>query len=272
MHFDTITRAVRCMVALLPPLMLSSCFPSYNLQQFSARLLTSPGTIQIEQGKKDQSMEMSASFSGTLDNRTITGNDGSYYDLEKHSADPDVANCSYTTARRQADFYCAILGKKLVCGKFESQLGMINSKMYYNFSAGIGARLYRGNIAGRIWGSVGLAKAGCEVFVLERDDSVYDLRDTYDDNLPFADITLAFNTKSPTLGVNPFVNISVRYYSLFRYNDISVSLVPIYLCSGIYKDLGPLTASCGFQLSGYDTNELFSVHSAITGQITWHLW
>jgi hypothetical protein len=145
--------------------------------------------------------------------------------------------------------------------------------MYYNFSSGIGIRLYRGNLAGRVWCSAGLAKARCDVYVLERDYDAgdFDLRDSYDDNLPFAEITLAFNTKSAALAVNPFVNISVRYYSMFRYDEIAVSLVPVYVSSGIYKDFGPLTASCGLQLDGYDTNRLFAMQYALTGQVTLHL-
>jgi hypothetical protein len=262
----------KAVLALLP-LIMNGCLPSYHLQQFSARLLTSPGAIQIEQGRKDLSMELSGSFSGSRGESPIPGSEGSYYDPKTFTPDGSATNCAYRTAAWQADLYCAILGKRLVCGKFESQLGLIEGKMYYNFTTGIGARLYRGNLAGRVWCSAGIAKARCDAYVLERNNNAgsYDLRDSYDDNLPFAELSAAFNTISPTLAVNPYVNVSVRYYSLFRYDDIAVRLVPVYLAAGIYKNFGPLTASCGLRLNAYDSNRLFTVHTMVTGQLTLHL-
>ena len=276
MYPDTIIFRSRstghCALALLLPV-VCGCLPSYHLQHFSGRLLTSPNTIQVERGQEELSTEFSAAISGNFFKETMAYPEGSYYDFETGNSDPTAENCFIETSTRQVSLYCAVLGKKLVSGKFETQFGMIDNRLFYNFSPGIGVRLFKNDYAGRVWFSAGLVKMDCEVFVFENDDdeSDYDLKDTYDDIIPFMGITLAFNTNFPSAFVNPFVNVAVRYYSLFRFQDIAASLIPLYLTAGIHKTFGPFTASFGLQIDGYDTMQMLSVHPVLLGQVGFHL-
>lgn len=250
--------------------LLCNCLSESHLQHFSSSMLANNNRIHIESGEVERYGEFGISVSNSFRRDSVAFAEGTYYGFEKQKSDTSMANVYLKFPDQMLTMFGAICGKKLVSGEVVTQLGCTGDKFSYNFSMGIGARLFKWYIAGRAFLFVGITSIEADVFVFNRDESTdYDLEDSYKTVRPYFGAAFAFNSNLPNLFVNPFVNWHVRYYSLFRYEDISVAPMALSGTAGIYKKFGTLTSAVGLQLSYYFDDRTRILHPQLVAQITY---
>ncbi len=263
-------RKYSLLLVLIGVFSLCNCLPESHLQHFSSSMLANNNRIHIESGEEARYGEFGISVSNSFRHDSVAFAEGTYYDFEKKKSDTSKANVFLKFPDQMLTMFGAICGKKLVSGEVVTQIGCIDDKFSYNFSMGIGARLFKWYIAGRAFLIVGITSIEADVFIFKEDVSTdYDLEDSYRTVRPYIGAAFAFNTNHPKLFINPFVNWHVRCYSLFRYEDISV--VPLTLSGtvGIYKKFGTLTSAVGLQLSYYLNDQTRILHPQLVAQITY---
>lgn len=249
---------------------LCNCLPESHLQKFSSSMLPNNNRIYIESGEEERYGEFGISVSNSFRNDSVAFAEGTYYDFEKKKNDTTKTNVFLKFPDQMLTLFGAICGKKLVSGEVVTQIGCTDDKFSYNFSMGIGARLFKWYIAGRAFLIVGITSIEADVFVFNKDEwADYDLEDSYKAVRPYFGAAFAFNTNLPKLFVNPFINWHVRCYSLFRYEDISVIPGVLSGTAGIYKKFGTLTSALGLQVSYYFNDQTRILHPQLVAQITY---
>jgi hypothetical protein len=133
--------------------------------------------------------------------------------------------------------------------------------------------LYKGPVAGRLFCSLGLTNTFIDVNILRREQQMdYDLLDYYKANRPYIGVTFGGNTRIPSFLVNPFLNLNFRYYTLFRFEDIAISLVALSGTTGIYKKFGPLTSAVGLRLNYYYHDNTQILHPEFVAQTSFDVF
>jgi hypothetical protein len=228
--------------------------------------------VHIESGRKQTYGELGVSYFNTLKSNKSQFVMASSYDFEKREENLKTINTHVNSPGEVFGIYGAILGRLLAVGMMDLRLGKLNGEPYYDVIGGVGVRLYKGPVAGRVVFQLGVSNALNHVYMFQSGTAGdYDLVDTYKAVIKSVGVSFNFNMKSPRCFVNPFLNFNVRNYGLFRYQTISLDLLSFSGAAGICKEFGPCIGVLGFQLKrSYDEKKII-LHPGIITQCTFVL-
>ena len=241
----------KCQPLTIPALLVftlcTGCYHAY-LQEFRSTYIGHSDRVHIEHGKKNGSIECGGSFATRFRTDTTAIADGNYYDFGTRTTNELHVNQLLISPPRQLSLFLSWLGPDLVSIQTEASVSGTGKTVLYRWNAGIGVRLYKGTVAGRIFTNGGIMNARTHVFVFEDSDSgYYDLRDDYTAHIPFIEQTFAINANNPRLGVSPFFNLSFLHANLFDFNEATVNLFSVQGTFGLFRDFGPVTLSGAIQ-------------------------
>jgi hypothetical protein len=251
-------------------IVLTRCGPSLFLQKCSISKIADHNRIHIETGRKNSYGEMGVSYFQNLnENKSQLALEKSY-DLEKSIESYQSTNTIVHTTGQVFGVYGTIAGKKLAIGMLDIRLGMVNEEPYYDIIAGTGVRLYKGYVAGRALFHVGISNSLNDIHLLEIGNAHdYDYMDHYKKVITSAGVSFNINMNSPKLFLNPFLNTGVRYYDVFKYQNIYLYLLSFSFAAGVYKEIGPFSVAAGLQLERLYNEKESIVHPGILTQWTY---
>jgi hypothetical protein len=251
---------------------VSGCspLPMWYLQYFSSFFTLGSGTVHIERGKKKRSFEIGGSFSQARWADSAISQKGESFNIAACKEDAITPNCHLRFPNRYLNVHATILSEKLVCGIVEVQAGVRDGTTAWNGSAGIGVRLFKKPLAGRIFVSVGQMTmfSKTEILVNDLSGAGYYLRDSYSEKKPYLAFTAALNSTHDDWIVNPVLNVNARWYSLFNYYRIRADQIELSVTGGISRNAGPLIIFTGGQLTGITGDRSGIPHARAVVQLT----
>jgi len=253
---------------------LASCYNHAYLQNYTTTLLPAQTRTHIEQGHSQTTAEIGFTYASAISNNSAHIATGNYYDFNTDQVNESQANqfCHFPTQR--FSFFAAVLGKNLTSAQFQLQYGSDGGHDLYDGSFGVGVRLYRNNLAGRVFINTGVMNTTASVQIYERthnyttENRYNDLTDTFSTDIFYVEGLCAINRVQRNTLVNPFCNLSIRLCPLFNYKEADASLVSITATGGLFLTKGPITGLCGLRLSHYLFDQNRVLHTTALSQIS----
>lgn len=253
---------------LLAWLGLCGCIPAYHLQEFNATMPGSPGQVSVEKGIAEMHAECGVSASKSLTSTTARTATGSYYDFDVRAVDSTRVNQVLRFPTYSVGAFGAVLGEDLLSGRMSVDIAEVDGKVLYRVDAGIGVRLYTDMLGARVFASLGMMNSRCDVHVFERNSKGdFDLRDTYEDVIPYLDFTGSLNTTFESLPVNFFLSESFLWAKLFKYSGIYIPYYSITTTVGVYRSIGTATVTAGLQFSHHVREEALMPRIGLVSQV-----
>ncbi|MBN1757226.1 MAG: hypothetical protein JW863_02845 [Chitinispirillaceae bacterium] len=248
----------------------TGCYHAY-LQSFRSTFIGNTSRVHIERGTKKAYVECGVSYGTGFKPDSVGIADGNYYDFSTGMQDSTRINQIMRFPAHRANLYFTYLGNRLVSFQAEGSLSKTGEDVLFRYDIGIGARLYRNHLAGRIFTNIGLMKTRSDVFVFEKTEygKYYDLEDSYTATVPFIEMSIAFNDNNPKQIVAPFYTISFLHANLFNYHEASVNLNTAYGTVGIFKRIGSFTLSAGMQTEYLFGSGMTFPHLQFSTQLGW---
>jgi hypothetical protein len=227
------------------------------------------GRIQIEPGYKETYGEAGFSYGNFLGSDTLKFVHGRTYNFERKVDDSGIVNTHIINSAQQVNFYGALLRENHIASTLEVRMAYLQNRLFYDIVAGYGIRLYKGPVAGRIFGLFGLTNVLTDVYVFERNsEGDFDHIDYFNQVKKSVGVSFNCNTTFEHVPVNPFFSINARYYTLFGYKNVYIDLFTCSMMAGAYCVLGQVIPAVGARVNYYYKNKGVMLNPALTGQLT----
>lgn len=246
-----------------------SPYPINYLQFFYALLSSNSATIHIERGRKKRQTEFGMSVSAGEHEEQARFSKEMSYDIETGTVDTSPTNCFMRFPRYSANFYGALLGKNGICGLVEGSYSEIAGQSYYSAAGGIGVRLYHGMYAGRAFFLMGITNYTADVAILQdKFGTWYYMSDSFKARRGFVGLAFGWNTINEQYFINPFINMNIRSFNLFKYELMNIGVLTISGTAGVYRQLGPVRLSTGLRCNYQYRDEEKILHPELVVQCT----